>query len=53
MKATHMLSFQPTGRESKDPGLRTGPICVYGEDDLKARLKAAKEEGRKATVRKL
>jgi hypothetical protein len=52
-KPTYIFSVQPTGKETLTEQIMGGPIYVYGEADLRRRLKAAKEAGVKVTYRKV
>lgn len=52
-KPTHILSVQPTGKETLTDRIMGGPIAVYGEADLQRRLKAAQEAGVTVTVREV
>jgi hypothetical protein len=50
---THVVSIQPTGRETPGEQLSGGRIAVYGKADLDDKKAAARKAGRNITVRKL
>lgn len=52
-KPTHIISIQPTGKETHAEHLKGGRQFVYGKADLDRIKKAARKEGRNVTVHEM